>query len=325
MILADKIIAQRKKNGWSQEELAEKMNVSRQAVSKWEAAQTTPDLEKILRLGKLFGVTTDYLLKDEIETEVFTEDAEEVPIRKITLAEANEYLEQRKDASVKIAIATFLCMVSVIPLLLLSAAEEFSSLPITENTAVGIGVIVLFPMVAVAVVMFMRVGFRNAPYVFLETEAFHTEYGVVGFVKDRQKAYRSTYVKYNCVGVSCCVLAPIPLLCGSFSENELLLVILLCVALLAAGMGVMLLVIAGVQWESMKKLLQEGDYSEKGKRRNKITEAVGTVFWLLAVAVYLGWSFLTNDWHITWLVWPVAAVLFGCVKTVCRLLTDKKE
>ena len=57
MILADKIIRLRKKNGWSQEELAEKMNVSRQAVSKWEAAQTTPDLEKILQLGNLFGVT----------------------------------------------------------------------------------------------------------------------------------------------------------------------------------------------------------------------------------------------------------------------------
>ena len=59
MILADKIIRLRKKNGWSQEELANKMNVSRQAVSKWEASQTTPDLEKILQLGNLFGVTTD--------------------------------------------------------------------------------------------------------------------------------------------------------------------------------------------------------------------------------------------------------------------------
>ena len=62
MILADKIIRLRKKNGWSQEELAEKMQVSRQAVSKWEGAQTVPDLEKILMLGNLFGVTTDYLL-----------------------------------------------------------------------------------------------------------------------------------------------------------------------------------------------------------------------------------------------------------------------
>ena len=64
MILADKIIRLRKKNGWSQEELAEKMQVSRQAVSKWEGAQTIPDLEKILMLSRLFGVTTDYLLKD---------------------------------------------------------------------------------------------------------------------------------------------------------------------------------------------------------------------------------------------------------------------
>lgn len=61
--LADKIVRLRKKNGWSQEELAQKMNVSRQAVSKWESAQTVPELEKILQLGALFGVTTDYLLR----------------------------------------------------------------------------------------------------------------------------------------------------------------------------------------------------------------------------------------------------------------------
>ena len=76
MILADKIIRLRKRNGWSQEELAAKMNVSRQAVSKWEAAQTTPDLEKILQLGNLFGVTTDYLLKDEMEDEEFTDETD---------------------------------------------------------------------------------------------------------------------------------------------------------------------------------------------------------------------------------------------------------
>ena len=74
MILADKIVRLRKKNGWSQEELAQKMNVSRQAVSKWESAQTIPELEKILQLGALFGVTTDYLLKDDMELEEFTSD-----------------------------------------------------------------------------------------------------------------------------------------------------------------------------------------------------------------------------------------------------------
>ena len=69
MILADKIINERKKNGWSQEDLAEKLSVSRQAISKWESAQATPDLSKVILLAELFGVSTDYLLKDEIEPE----------------------------------------------------------------------------------------------------------------------------------------------------------------------------------------------------------------------------------------------------------------
>lgn len=64
MILADKIAELRKKNGWSQEELAGQLGVSRQSVSKWESAASIPDLDKILKLSELFGVSTDYLLKD---------------------------------------------------------------------------------------------------------------------------------------------------------------------------------------------------------------------------------------------------------------------
>ena len=67
MILAEKISEERKKNGWSQEELAEKLSVSRQSVSKWESGQSVPDLNRILEMARIFGVTTDYLLKDEIE------------------------------------------------------------------------------------------------------------------------------------------------------------------------------------------------------------------------------------------------------------------
>ena len=63
MIFADKLIALRKKAGYSQEELAQQLNVTRQSVSKWEGAQSVPDIEKILQISKLFGVTTDYLLK----------------------------------------------------------------------------------------------------------------------------------------------------------------------------------------------------------------------------------------------------------------------
>ena len=94
MILADKIVRLRKKNGWSQEELAEQLQVSRQAVSKWEGAQSVPDLGRILQMSALFGVTTDYLLKEEIEEE----EAAEITagnLRRVTLEEANAYLDWR--------------------------------------------------------------------------------------------------------------------------------------------------------------------------------------------------------------------------------------
>lgn len=324
MILADKIIRLRKKNGWSQEELADKMNVSRQAVSKWEAAQTTPDLEKILQLGNLFGVTTDYLLKDELVDEEFVEGVDETPIRKISLAEANDYLEQRKNASVQIAIATLLCIISPILIFLLLAFSECTSIPITENLAVGIGMVALFSLVTIAVVIYIRVGFKNAPYEFLEKEPFETEYGVTGLAREKQKTYRHTYIKYNIFGTCACILSPVPLICAALSGKGLLVMIMLCVTLLTVAIGVMFFIVAGVRWASMQKLLKEGEFSEKGKQKNKIIEAIGTVYWLLATAIYLGWSFLTSNWHITWVIWPIAGVLFAVVELVCNLVIDKQ-
>ncbi len=65
MPLADKIIELRKKQGWSQIDLADRLDVSRQSVSKWEMAQAVPELDKIIKMSELFSVTTDYLLKDD--------------------------------------------------------------------------------------------------------------------------------------------------------------------------------------------------------------------------------------------------------------------
>lgn len=324
MILADKIIRLRKKNGWSQEELAEKMDVSRQAVSKWEAAQTTPDLGKVLQLSKLFGVTTDYLLKDEMEDEELADSTDETMLRRISLAEANEYLELRKEASIKIAVATLLCIVSSLPLLLLIALSELTSLPIASNTAIGIGVVAIFPIIAIAVYMFIRTGFKSASYEFLENEPFEAEYGVTGLVKDRKKAYRSTYVKYNYIGACSCILSPVPLLCGAFSGSSLLTMLMLCLTMLIVGVGVMFFIVAGVRWASMNKL-EEGEFSSKRKRGNKLKETISTVYWLIAVAIYLLWSFLFDAWKISWVVWPIAGILSVVVELVSGLLIDKED
>ena len=81
MKLADKLFELRKEKGWSQEKLAEQINVSRQSISKWESGQALPELEKIVELSKIFQVTTDYLLledsdKPEIKS-ILSEDEKE--------------------------------------------------------------------------------------------------------------------------------------------------------------------------------------------------------------------------------------------------------
>ena len=84
MIFAEKVLALRRRNGWSQEELAEKAGVSRQSVSKWESAASIPDIGKILELSRVFGVSTDYLLKDEMEDVEFTREDDAPGERRVT-------------------------------------------------------------------------------------------------------------------------------------------------------------------------------------------------------------------------------------------------
>ena len=67
MTLGEKIINLRSSAGLSQEEFAEKVNVSRQSVSKWEMNQALPQIDKVLLICKLFGITTDELLQEKIE------------------------------------------------------------------------------------------------------------------------------------------------------------------------------------------------------------------------------------------------------------------
>ena len=74
MTLNEKIYNLRKNAGYSQETLAEKTGVSRQSVSKWETGESVPEIDKILTLSKIFSVTTDYLLNDDYEEEIKTEE-----------------------------------------------------------------------------------------------------------------------------------------------------------------------------------------------------------------------------------------------------------
>ena len=332
MILADKIIDLRKKAGWSQEELAEKLAVTRQSVSKWEGAQSIPDMDKVVQMSRLFGVTTDYLLKDEIETAepTVTEDDRRPPLRRVTIGEASDYLALRRAAAPRIALATMLCIFSPIALIGLAAVSELSVsiFPIREDVAAGIGLCVLLDLVAVAVVMFMDCGNKAKEYDFLEKEPFETEYGVTGMVKERQKAFTPTYDRMNTIGTVLCVLSFVPLFAAmALMHEDFFMTMAVCLLLAVVGVGVYFFVYGGTIYSSMEKLLEEGDYTRREKSQKNITGPVSVIYWLVATAIFMIYTFGpkgNGQPRYSWIIWAVAGVLYAAVLAGIKLIRNRK-
>lgn len=318
MILADKIINLRKKNGWSQEELAEKLGVTRQSISKYEGAQSIPDLDKILKLSEIFGVTTDYLIKDELEEEEYAasqmqenESESDRSVHKVTMEMANEYLQIIDWSAGKTAFATMLCILSPIVLLMLGAMSEMPNYHISENAAAGIGICVLIVLIAIAVTIFILCGMKTKKYEYMEKEDIETAYGVSGMVKEKRDAYHSQYVTQLVIGITCCICSVIPLF-GTLavSESDFYMVSAVCMLLTLVAIGTYFIVRSAAKMNAMNQLLEEEDYTRQKKHENKKMSGPVTVYWLIATAIYLAWSFTTNDWDRTWIIWPVVGVLF---------------
>lgn len=331
MILADKIINLRKKNGWSQEELAEKLGVTRQSVSKYEGAQSIPDLDKILKLSEVFGVTTDYLIKDELEEEEYArsqmqenESESDRIVHKVTMEMANEYLQIIDWSAGKTAFATMLCILSPIVLLMLGVMSEMPNYHISENAAAGIGVCVLIVLIAIAVMIFILCGMKTKKYEFLEKEDIETAYGVSGMVKEKRDAYHSMYVTQLVIGITCCICSVIPLF-GTLavSESDFYMVSAVCMLLALVAIGTYFIVRGAAKMNAMNQLLEEEDYTRQKKHENKKMSGPVTVYWLIATAIYLAWSFTTNDWDRTWIIWPVVGVLFPAFYAIVNGIRKK--
>lgn len=328
MIFADKLIELRKKSGWSQEELAEQMNVTRQSVSKWEGAQSVPDLEKIIQLSKLFGVSTDYLLKDEIEANENESSSlkteEKLNVRRVSMEEANKFLAAKTQTAKTIAGGVFLCIISPICLMILSVMSEKTIYNISENVAAGIGMITLLILIANAVTLFILSSSKTSAFEFLENEIFETSYGVTGMVKERKEDYRESYTKNIAIGVCFCVLSLVPLFAAIIiSEDDLFMVSMVAVMLALIGIGVNFIVKTCIIWESFDKLLQEGEYSRKKKKEKIASSKVNTIYWSVVTAGYLAYSFISYKWHFSWIIWPVAAVLYPAVISIFASHKDK--
>ncbi len=304
------------------------MKVSRQSVSKWESMQSVPDLDKIIMLSQLFGVSTDYLLKDDMGEEEYISVSDEVigDVKRVSMEEANAFLTIKKESARKIAFGAMLCVMSPLAIILLPVMSELGAWKVSENVAAAVGILILFVLVLIAVVIFISSGMKTSPYEYLENEILDTEYGVVGMVKEKKKNFQPVYTRNLVMGVSLILLGIIPLVTVScIIENELVLVALVDLLLLLIAIAVFLFCDSGIIWESYNMLLQKEEYTPEHKTDSKKMRPYVSIYWLLATTIFLGWSFVTNDWDKTWIVWPIAGVLFAVYSVILRIILNKNK
>lgn len=323
MILADKIIALRKKNGLSQEELAEKMNVSRQSVSKWEGAQSVPDLNKIIALSEIFGVSTDYLLKDSIDEPVFSEQEDSTdPLRKVTMEEANAFLSANEGYAGKVSVGVLICILSIIIMILFGWLSDMAEL---EYIA-GIGAAVMLGIIGIAVWIFIGAAGLMSDYGYLEKEPIDTAYGVDGMVKERRTEFKPRHSKSIATGVMLCIIAVILVIVAAVFDEQagnpsdyLFAILGVCSMFALTGVGVFKMVKSSIIMGGFNRLLEEGDFTREQKQERKSKVNVVMIFWLVIVAAFLGVSFLTARWDWTWLIFAVGGVLTPVVGELQKL------
>ncbi len=346
MKLSEKITELRKGMGWSQEQLAERLDISRQSVSKWESGMSVPELDKIVKMSDIFHVSTDYLLKEDTsiaETEkikyseepgenaspVFTqkEETAKQAEHEVSLEEATSYMNLVMETKNKIAFGVVLCIWSPICLILLGGLAEYKNF-FSEDIAGGLGIIILLLFVAVGTGILVFHGMKLNKYEYLEKENIRISEETRRLVSLKKEEFAPTYQKSVVAGVLICISSVMPLFLSVFFVNndteDFIAICCICILLVIVSGGVYCFMRFGAIQGSYDKLLEEGDYTRAKKTINKSIGFFSWIYWCLIAAIYVGISFATNLWGISWIVFPVAGILYAACLGILYLISQKK-
>lgn len=285
----EKLQKLRKESSMSQEELAEQLNVSRQAVSRWESGQGFPETEKILQISSLYGVSLDYLLKSEGPVE----EAEGSDSGYYASREAVEgYLATKRVGARRIALGVAVCILAFVPPMVFT--DMLGGILFFVCAAIGAGILILS-------------GFQPKRYRELETQPLVFDPSYLRDFKAQYTANRKRYGMLIVLGVVLIILGFVAMMVlnSLFGINDTLSGIPFPVFVAA---GVSLLIIAGSA-DSAEGLIANNETHVKEIRENKQYGWIYGAFMGLASMAFLTIGFLTRSWHPAWLVFPVAAIL----------------
>jgi transcriptional regulator with XRE-family HTH domain len=288
MSLSENLQNLRKIKNMSQEELAEKLNVSRQAVSKWESGNGYPETEKIITICDIFDCSMDELVKGKISEDI--------------KSEKNNYdlIMTKTSKGIAIGVALILIGVSIMLTILGLAPNEQA-----EDQYSLIGVIAILIGVVFAVPLFIINGTK--------VDDFKKKNPVIANVysEDELDEGKSKYTKFIALGISI-ILIGVVVMMALFGfkvfENDTMPV---AVLMYFVTIGASLIVYSGKMQDKFDIEKYNKENSEEYKQNDEKVSKICGVIMILATIIFLVWGFALKMWYINWIVFPVGGMLCG--------------
>ncbi|MDR0919010.1 MAG: permease prefix domain 1-containing protein [Oscillospiraceae bacterium] len=265
----------------------------------------------------------------------------------ISKEDADEFFAEKIKLGKAIGFGVWLILFGVSVLVFIAALGEHTDL-ITDDAASGIGVTFMFLCIIAAVPVFIIFGIRSEKYENWEKEVILTDPVTKAEYSQAHENYTSIFALKIAAGVGLILLSVIGIiLADSFGLDILTETAMPSILFFSVGAATYLFVTAGVKKEAFEILLGKGNYGGYGKgnydgydKNNYggygkgnydgydksnygLLEAVSSIYWSCILVIFLLWSFLTNDWGISWIVFPIAGLIFSIITVLIQRKNKK--
>lgn len=241
--------------------------------------------------------------------------------RYVDREEAEAFIEMSRRTSIWVSFGVMLCILSPCVLIYIGTLQDYSKNGISDGQVVLFGLIPLLLLVAIAVVMFCWNGMKMEKYEYMKKENFQMDAAFKEVLKQRQEQEKPKATLKLIIGILLCIFSVMPLLVvGAMFDDDLYAAYALIFLLVMVSVSIWFFIAGGSTVNSLKILLQEEEFSKEGKKSQKLMDVIGGIYWPVATVIYLGWSFWTMDWGFTWIVWPIAGILYGVIASICNIV-----
>ena len=251
-------------------------------------------------------------------------EAKEASGRYVSREEAQEYINMSGIATKRLMIGVVLCILSPVLLFWAGGLQEYGE-HLTDTGVICMGLVPLFVLIAIAVSLFIYTGMKMEKFDYLKKEAFYIDGELEQWLHEFREKNKQEATIMTIIGVVLCILSVIPLLViGSFVEDGMALVYALIALFIIVAAGVACIIYGNYKLECVKVLCQEGDYTKAHKKSAKIIDKIAGVYWTVVTAIYITWSFVSMNWGFSWIVWPIAGVIFAILVALCNAVQSEK-